>query len=463
MLQKNQLKNFNISWHVFVAVCGLVFGIVFILLTPPFQSNDENIHFFSVNNFSRGDFSNKIPESLRDLSSMHGDFYFTPSKKYSWNLWKKAWSYRQGKEERNYTTLVEKRNIVAYIPLMITDRIVSLFTDRYLVKLYLERLTALCIYVLLAASAIKIAPLGKAPLALVALMPQTLFMSSMINCDFLSFGATLLFAAVYMRDVIISPVERVSFKSPLFIAALLISFTKFPYLLSAGMLLLVPRVVLRKSWYAIGLLCIIFLLHAGGQISVVNELNPVDYQPHHAEDLSAFRPLPETFVEYAVLFFSRLKNLLFSPMHIFFIGGSLIGFLGNFCTLLHPFFLIFYFLFCLSSLLVTENVQIKIESRFQNIFILHSCCMTGMLIGIFFLLGVRRDHTIIEGLQGRYFIPAVIFLFLGMFNRIQYFPLKQMSLFERIAKIMILVMLIAAAYTIYQRFYTKSYFFDFYR
>ena len=74
---------------------GLVFGLLFVFIVPPFQVPDEFDHFFKAYLVSKGNFVTpvrengstyvKIPKALQDFSDAHEYLVGNMSAKYSYN------------------------------------------------------------------------------------------------------------------------------------------------------------------------------------------------------------------------------------------------------------------------------------------------------------------------------------------------------------------------------------------
>ena len=222
------LKTAKIKLWVFTAVAGAVFGLGMTALTPPFMGPDENSHFAAICNLQYGRLRSSIPESLKDVYLQHGKLFFSPSKKYSGELWNKARQFKYSPEEKRVKPSIAYRNLISYLPLVLCAKIQQFFSDSLLATLYLVRLAGLAVYITLAALAVKITPVGKLPLTLLALMPQSLFAASILNTDYMTFGAVLLFLALFLRDEVYGNEQKISLKSPLFWAGVLLCTVKFP-------------------------------------------------------------------------------------------------------------------------------------------------------------------------------------------------------------------------------------------
>ena len=451
----------NIQLWIFTAAVGLICGFAIIITSPPFMGSDENVHFFAVQNLMRGKMIYSVPESLVEMSKPYGSFFFSPSQKYSKELWLQTSKCSPQPNEKELVTTLAYRNIVAYLPFVAVGKVCNIFSDRYLVSLYACRVVGLLIYVLLAAAAVKIIPIGKLPLTFLALMPQTMFSASMVNSDYLTFGAVMLFAALFVRECMKEDSETLTFKSPLFWSGILLGGAKFPYPLFIFLLLFLPKKMLKSSRIALAVLILSVLVLTAFQVCSLGQMPPsLDYDPHHTQVLEEMGEEP-SFTEKICQFSLRLKNTLISPEWMGFLGLSFAGFLGNLCTLVYPSILAVYVSFMIASLFVARSDKM-LHSRYSVWMLLAAAGGIFVVFLSFYLINCRYNHTVIKGMQGRYFIPAAVLIMAALAERVNIFKHESCRKnFIGLSLLVISAIAVAVVVTLYQRFYS-SFYFDFY-
>ncbi|MEM9707101.1 MAG: DUF2142 domain-containing protein, partial [Pseudomonadota bacterium] len=233
------------------ALVALVFGAVYIAVTPPAGVGDEPMHFERIYEVSSG-------QLLGAVGLPKGDAAFIDQ---AYDKLRSRTPYRDkdlsalrsiatdNSAENAYRNPLRKvmriHHPVAYAPYAPAIALRSgldLSPYQYLISL---RLSNLVISIAMVAFAISIAPLGRAPLALLALTPTTLSYFGGVNIDGFLVGASFLFIAVVSRLLLTKSGEasrRINTQTSLLLSALLffIGSIKAPYV-AIGLLALAGR------------------------------------------------------------------------------------------------------------------------------------------------------------------------------------------------------------------------------
>lgn len=200
----------SIQW--LVLILGFCFGLSYLVLTPPFQSPDEINHFYRAYQISDGHlYAEKVnqrvggfvPESLVKTADMFSGMRGNPHKKTNRNQINSAFNITLNAEK---TVFVDYPNtavysLISYAPQSISIFLFKSFSFSPLALLYLGRLSSLIFWLLVLLVAIRIMPLHKELLALLALLPMSLFINSSLNADVVSNALGFLSIAVIFRAI----------------------------------------------------------------------------------------------------------------------------------------------------------------------------------------------------------------------------------------------------------------------
>ena len=199
--------------YVYIA---LFFGILFIFLTPPFQSPDEDSHFKRSYQISKGALypvekdkviGNYFPNEMISYIGEKGTYMGDRDRKYSFT--------EMVEEEQSHLDydkkMFQKYSTVTYIPIVYFPPAIGIIFGKLCAKifglrmvstaymLYFARLFSLFFTVFLVAMAIKITPIRKKTFLTVGLIPMLLFLSSMVSYDNMLNASLLLAIAIILN------------------------------------------------------------------------------------------------------------------------------------------------------------------------------------------------------------------------------------------------------------------------
>lgn len=192
---KASLDNIFSKPEVIFLVFGVVFGILFMILTPPFKVADEPGHLHRAIEVSNGVLWNKTPAKISETDKL-----FLSDLKYSLNFKNvgKDFHFQSG-----YSP-------VMYIFSAIGIKIGWIFKNTDLM-FYLARLFNLFAWLALIYAAIKFTPVFKWQFMFFALLPMSIFEGMSVSADSFVNAFSLLFFA-YMFKLIYEAKERLSLK-----------------------------------------------------------------------------------------------------------------------------------------------------------------------------------------------------------------------------------------------------------
>ena len=195
---------------------ALFFGLLFIFITPPFQSPDEDSHFKRSYQISIGKFY-PVEKNKRLGNYFPKEMINYIDKKLSMmGKIKEKYSYSTFLEEKNNTMDYEPKVFNEYstkneIPIVymapalgiVFSKIVAHIFNMKMIStsfmLYFARLFSLIASIIVTAFAIKITPIRKKTFLTVGLLPMLLFLSSMVSYDNILNASLLLGLAIILN------------------------------------------------------------------------------------------------------------------------------------------------------------------------------------------------------------------------------------------------------------------------
>lgn len=447
--------NFEISTYQKFLLLALIFGAIFIVLTPPFRVTDENVHFIRAFAISNGDFIPKsndngelivsLPTSFIEMFKTVGDFtnHFDPNFHYSIN------STISGFEFHGYSPTTQNTNSVAngsplvYLPQVIAILICKILNLPILTSVYLGRFFNLITWGWIVYHGIKITPLSKNVLLILSLTPMILHQSASLSPDAITNGISFLFICYILK---LRMVEKIKRKELMILVGFSISLAliKFPYFLLLGLFFIIPREKIGNMKHYLKTILIIFvpgilvflfwnLITAGALV-----LNKEGVDPG-AQIL---------FIINSPLSYVKVQIFTIMKLFPFYIESSLIGVFGGGKEL--PELLGIIPIFILILALIDNKSETILNIKNKAIIIL---LFVSLVLLIFLPLYIQYSPVafpIIDGVQGRYFIPVITLLVLVFSNIGINHSLKNL---EKYTEVLIIWSLFIASLSIVQIYY----------
>ena len=204
-------------------VLATIFGLMLIIVTPPFQNPDENKHFFRAYQISQGVFLSQIgnegkhgvrvPQALIDLSSSFEPWLsYHPAQKTSIEEITRAFSLPQTSQSNGFFPLYNEK---FYSPLPYVPQAFLLFLGRklpipVLSLLYLGRLASLGCWIFLVWISLRLLPYKKWLFLYLALTPMAMAMGSALSVDTVTNGLGFLWIALCLHYALDEAVEHLS-------------------------------------------------------------------------------------------------------------------------------------------------------------------------------------------------------------------------------------------------------------
>jgi uncharacterized membrane protein len=457
----------SISPEKLFVIIASIFGLLFLVLTPPFQAPDEHRHFFrayqisegtliptKINNRVGGFLPRKVHDCVIPYAKIRGNAELKMSSDTIWNS-----LYSSGSDEIIFIDFPASAvySSVSYIPQAIGIAIAKPFGATPVLSLYIARLFTLICWIFAVFLAIRTTPIFKWLFVALALLPMSVFIHSSLSADMMTNAFAFLFIAFVLKSAFSG--KQMSTKEFITLLSLIV-------VLASAKLLYAPLVLLfllipiknftgKKSFYLrFGLISLVALMTPflwsiiQGNVYV----NYADYNVDYREyvNLIACANLND-----------QLSFLMHQPGAIFEIFGNSIvnnfrnystGFIGNFGWYEVPlpgFVVAFAFAFLSLVTWADGNSTLRM-ARYQRVVLLTPFLIILILIILSqYLIWTCVGSNEATNLQGRYIIPILpllLILFYQSKERFKRFLPGTVVLFSA-------TMLIISSVVIYNRYY----------
>ena len=444
-------------------LAALLFGALFLALTPPLQAPDEWSHFFRAYQLSEGHIlaekdasglpGRRLPTSLivTALSLFH-NIPFTPENgPRIRDLMQRGESPNQElnpftpekKLNKKHTILslfrvpLEGSNRVrvyfpgssiypplSHLPQAAGIALGRLFNAPPVLLIYMGRAFNLLCWAFLAYLAIKVTPVFKRVFVLLALTPTSLFLASSLSADALTNGLSLLLIAVFLRHAFEEGLQApaiLGLQAPailggramllMFSLTMALSLTKSYFLLPC-LFLLIPdeKAGDRRRYYAFFALLLIMSIASVAVWGLV------------VRDM--FAPLrPDVSMTGQLGFISGQPLGFLSALgKTFYLSGLAIarhmaGQLGHFDISLPKALILLHWTVLILAALTSGRKDIGLSLKGKSVISIVLIFSAGIMSFFIYLTWTPVGGGVIEGIQGRYFIPLVPLFLLLFYNR----------------------------------------------
>ena len=420
----NALRNLKPE-KAFLTVAA-IYSLVFILLTPPFQSPDEAKHFYRAYQVSTGQLFVKntdnrlgsyVPSSFVAVADSFYYLQWQPSNKTDFKMIKKTWSVPLNRKEYIFK---DNPGCSLYFPLVYLHQagiicIAVMLNSNPLTIFYFVRIFNALIWIFAFYYIIKKVPVYKNLILATALLPMSVFINTGINADVITNILLFLFISFVLRYKFINNKLTISKLLLLSILGLAVSVTKSAYIFFTLLIFLIPA-----SKYKGKMQRYIFYGTSFGSIIIIYTLWSA-YMDHLYLPYSAYNPNFRHGIELfpQVNMHQQLQYVLSHPLHfikVLFrsiavsfsdITEQYIGRLGWLDTRL-PYFVILSGIILLLSVAFTDNKNTKRLSLKNRLFLTGISIVTLLMIYFSqYLVWSPVGGDEIMGVQGRYFIPVI--------------------------------------------------------
>lgn len=406
--------------HIFLLLSS-IFGLLWVLLVPPFQSADEFAHFYRAYEISErnlvtenvnGQIGNYLPSAIREFEAAVGGGTITRNyeNKASIDILKDAAKIRVIPGENDFFLFPSSAvyHPIVYLPQALGIKLGSLLNINLLVTFYLGRLFNLFAYIAMTYFSIKFIPRLKYTLLLLAIMPMTMNQAASLSADALTNGALFLFFAYLMYLIFNIDIKQINTKQVfiLLILTCIVAASKNAYFLFCLLVVLLPKEKTKSSKQYItyisaiigsGLLVVISWMIVLKYIHVTFPIDP------KAQLLTVLHH-PFQFTEKLINTFVEFDYLYIQFVGVFGWGETSVHYLSG---------IIFLCLLIISVFIEMTNTNQPLYDMKRGLTLFAVSILTVIIIAsTLYLTWTQEAGNVIYGIQGRYFIPvSIIFLY----------------------------------------------------
>lgn len=441
---------------------GLPLGFLFAIILPPLQAPDEVAHFYRAYNVSTGacvpPAYQNVPFALNQLQNG-----FPARVERSWPVHFQDYralmhsTWREGEDAHIRNVSANTYTCIPYLAAAVGLELAKITSQSALMLLYGARLANLLLYLGLTYLALRILPVGQLILFCLALMPMTLHQAASASADAPTIATSFLFIAyvTYLafdpRIITISP-RQITILVGLLLIDALCKFNGWLLLLS----LLIPAKKLGTTKRKAALVCGMFALFAISALSWqhIDHSNYAQFDQYRAS-MEVYQSRNLNFVWKRPLDFSEVLLRSWTtygyPYAVEFVGklGWVSVPLPDWVT---PVYLLMLFL---AASVIGQASLLPGARVIAGVVFLGSFVSTFIVLWVLEMTQpayqyIETHRALITGVQGRYFIPFALTLFLFISNnRLRWHP----KLIVTACAAIIVTVDSTALVTIYRSFY----------
>ncbi len=414
---KTKIVDMNIAPEKFFLVTALVFGMTYCLLTPLFQGPDEPNHFLAISRYSNGYLTPITENSKIGTRTNSGaiDLYYrfpnlTNGNTYSYKTQiPTLLKINLGKFRSQFVKIPASTYLpFSYTQYIFTYILGAIFNLNPYILFILMRIVGLIVWILLTYFAIKIIPKGKWLLAIYALLPMSLFIASIVSADNITNGLVFLVVAMIFNGIINPKALTKKYVLVLLLTTLFLGITKQTFFVVSILLfaLPIPSFISKKKYYLLSSVILI--------ISAIVSFSWQLFTNKYA--LAVSIPGVDAGQQLKVIIkhpFYYLK-VLWRTYFTFYSNPIYIGFIGvlGWLDTSLPIWLTFAWFAVLFKSMGSWSPKDKSKlTKWQvTLFLTIPILLIGMLTTALYLTWSPVKIGVVQGLQGRYFIPILAIL-----------------------------------------------------
>ncbi|MDR1101700.1 MAG: DUF2142 domain-containing protein [Clostridiales bacterium] len=398
---------------------AMILGLVFMFTTPMFRGQDETLHFYrayeislghSISDFSNGVGGRLLPASLQEIALPDvTDIKYTDTAKALDNPL-----------EPEKVRFINFPNSALYSPVVYYPQAFGIWLARTfklgpMYMAYFGRFFNLLVWAALMTLALQILYFGRRMIFLLALMPMTLYTVSTLSSDLITNALSFLYVSYVLylafgKERVISRVQIIF----LLMLCVGISLSKIVYMPLCLTCFVVPFHKLggkRRYFKVMGAIVAISLIVNLAWLGVAAKFLVNNVVPGVNASMQISGMLNNSF-----LFLSILASTISQYLNFYvqsFFGGSL----GWFDIPVHMWIILLY-MFALLFIAVADNKYKIYFCRKRKLVMLAVVLMVTLLIFASIYLQYNRvGSPIIEGIQGRYFMPIILLIMYLLNNK----------------------------------------------
>ena len=397
-----------------------IIAAIFILAMPIFKSHDEDVHWLRIYDISLGNFFTKTDYGFLfqedavnyPTAEIPNAVALIIAKTYDGSSIKDIFDVKINEEE---TTIYAMPRTAVYSPIQYLPQVTGvvlarLFTDRPIIMAYAARIMNILVCFTFLYFAMKFMPFGKKLLLVLMTIPITLEGLTSMTHDGITVAASFFFIAYVLHLIYDKKDEKLSSKQILIIlfTSILIALCKIVYIPIVGLVLLLPKTKFNSRKAQIIIISIII------GIALITNLCWLSISSSYLAEYEEGRPV----IQLGKILqnpFNYLKTFIYSIDYngSKYFTSTFGGEAGlNEFVIMNTMVPVVFFILCLIATFGTREEFPKL-TIFQGIIMaLIFLAVVGLIFTSLYIQWTNPDEKAIKGVQGRYFIPILPFLFI---------------------------------------------------
>jgi len=411
--------------HELFACLGLLLGLAYVFLTPPFTVADEHSHFFRAYQLStghvtpetgEGGYGWQIPESV--LFVIDAVLDVSPTLPEKLELSRLRHLVRLPLDPQRHRFYAFSNMVIfppsAYAPQALGILIARELGGSAMILLYAGRLFSLLTYLWLIGWAIRVTPMGAWIFCLIGLSPMSLSLAGSVSADSLTIGLAFLLSALTLRQVMDPewPLTRRRLLG-LGVLGLLLALAKIVYFPLVFLVYLIPAEKFGSRRRALLLGTALVAVCMAGNL-LWNARVKGYYQPMFPG--VDFKAQVQILKSHPLAFAATMARTYFQVYPRAFLA-QIYGKLGWMSVSMPRFMTALYYLLLLGAALTETRVIGRLGRWRRWGLALTAGAVIGLVGVALYISCTAVASPLIHGIQGRYFIPILPLPFLAICAR----------------------------------------------
>ena len=447
----------RVPWATIYLVIAILWGLVLVVVTPPFQAFDEHAHYSRAWSVAQGEIDPgedgqvTLPANVAALPATFNYVdVFRGGRKYDPSLVRQIIWQPISSETVEQPTSASGYGPLGYVPQVAGIEIVRVLGRSPLLGLYVGRVLNLLAAVIVTWFAIRLLPFAKPVIVFVALFPTTIFLSASLSPDALMLSSCLLFLCLVLRCAL-KPKLDWRQMAALGAATVVLLNVKPGYLaLCLLLLLLRPSQVggrLRYAAYLAGCGAAAFALNSLLLRIGPNGENAVDFSARMGVGVRSVDASAQLhFIVQHPWAFTKVVHWTLAEQGLGYVGG-MFGSLGWGNVGVPQLALVLTWLGIAVCMSAVKPLPLGALRRITLGVVAPLVCLTVVLA--LYLAATAVAYPRVVGLQGRYFTPALAPLLLSVVG----LPLASQSRTTKLVLVSASAIAVAALAVIFAFYY----------
>jgi uncharacterized membrane protein len=417
------------TWGPEYLFAGLLafFGLAFAFGIPPIQTPDEPSHFHRAYQVSEGILfthlvgewgGGDVPDSVLHVARRFQFLIFQRQTHTTAEPFRALWAMSLNPDERQTVPFpgASYYSFVPYLPQAIGIAAARAADGGPLQLMYAGRLANLALGVVLVFFAIRIIPIFKLVLGMIALFPIVVQQAASLNPDGSAIPVSFLFVAFVLRCAVGAKAEMGKGDVACLLAlAAWLTLCKFPYGLLAFLYLGIPmaRLGSRRRYLAVGAALFIVVLALAAVLTQLRHRAPDSMVP--VEQGASIAGQTDFIMRHPLRYSRVLAHTVSEHAKVYLDQCSTLGWLD---TPVNPLTMYFYSAFLVIVALGDRSGRLAPSRRIILSGLMVAAVCVGVIVTLCYLGGSPLRAPIVNGPQGRYFIPVALFLLLPLHQRV---------------------------------------------